>query len=171
MKLRMALFLLISTILVYVLYPYSPLPSNIEIDKLVVDKSERKLMVYSNGKSVKSFPISLGENPIGHKHMEGDEKTPEGIYSIHDKMGLGESGYYKNLGISYPSSTDKALAKKKGINPGGEIKIHGIKNGLGFIGRLHRWKDWTNGCIALTNEEIDDLYKHVQIGTPIEIRP
>lgn len=84
---------------------------------------------------------------------------------------MGSSGYHKNLGVSYPKQKDKENARKKGFSPGGEIKIHGIKNGLGFIGRFHRWKNWTERCMAVTNEEIDDLFKHVKIGTPIIINP
>lgn len=165
------LFILILSFMVYIFYPYSPLPSSIKIEKLVVNKSARKLIVISNGYMAKSYTIALGDNPIGHKEMEGDEKTPEGLYFINDKRGIGQSGFYKNLGVSYPSDADKANAKRKRIDPGGEIKIHGLKNGMSYIGRLHRWIDWTNGCIAITNEEMDDLWKHVSIGTPIEIRP
>lgn len=170
-KLSFLLLSLLIIIAIYLFYPYTPLPSDIKIDQLLVDKSDRKLMVVSNGSVVKSYTIALGDNPIGHKEMEGDEKTPEGLYSINDKRGIGQSGFYKNLGVSYPSAADKANAKRKGVNPGGAIKIHALKNGMGFIGRLQRWRDWTNGCMAITNEEMEDLWKHVKIGTPIEIRP
>ena len=158
-------------LLVYYFLPYQPMPKNLVIEKLVVSKSDRLLEVISQGKVVKKYTISLGDSPIGPKETEGDEKTPEGQYFISDKMGLGSSGFYKNLGISYPQKNDILNAKNKGFMPGGAIKIHGLKNGLGFIGKFQRWCDWTDGCIALSNEEIDDLYAHVNIGTPILILP
>jgi murein L,D-transpeptidase YafK len=172
MKYLFYIFLLSAILLIaYQFYPYSPLPEKVTIDELIVNKSERKLMVYSNGSIVKTFSISLGDSPIGHKEREGDEKTPEGDYVINSKAGLGASGYYKNLGVSYPNKKDLVNARKKGFSPGGYIKIHGLKNGLGFIGKIQRWRDWTNGCMAVTNDEMDDLYKHVKIGTPITIVP
>ena len=156
-------------ILVYKFIPYSLIPNDVSIEKIVVDKSERKLMIYSNGSIVKTFSISLGDSPIGHKEKEGDEKTPEGDYIIDSKAGLGVSGYHKNLAVSYPNKNDLINARKKGFSPGGAIKIHGLKNGLGFIGRIQSWRDWTNGCMAVTNDEMDDLFKHVKIATPITI--
>ena len=169
------IFILITILLIILLsynyFPYSPILQGTVVEKLVVDKSEREFMVYSNGSIVKTFSISLGDSPIGHKEKEGDEKTPEGIYFINAKAGKGVSGFHKNLGISYPSQKDKLNARQKGFSPGGDIKIHGLKNGLGFIGRLQSWRDWTNGCMAVTNDEMDDLFKHVKIGTPITIVP
>ena len=118
---------------------------------------------------MKEFVISLGKNPAGHKQFEGDGKTPEGIYFITTKSA--KSGFHKNLGISYPNRIDQANAKKKNMSPGGDVKIHGLKNGLGFIGKFQRLKDWTNGCIALTNAEVDDLYNHIELGCTITIIP
>lgn len=153
----------------YNLYPEKKLPTNIEIDYIVVKKSNRQLLAYSKQKLIKTYQISLGDSPVGHKEFEGDEKTPEGIYSISAKNP--NSGYHKNLGVSYPNVKDIAKAKLLGKNPGGDIKIHGIRNKLGFIGKFQRLWDWTNGCIALTNSEVDELYYAVKIGTKIEIRP
>jgi murein L,D-transpeptidase YafK len=163
------LFLLLVLIVVYYFFPETKLPSDIKIDKLVVVKSERKLIAYSNDKELKTYVISLGGEPKGHKQYEGDNRTPEGNYFINAKNPL--SGYHKNLGISYPNEEDKLQARKMGKHPGGEIKIHGLRNGMGFIGKFHRWFDWTLGCMALTDEEVDELYKAVPIGTPIEIHP
>ena len=163
--------ILFVALLVYQYYPYSPIPKGVVIEKILVNKAERKLMVYANGSIVKTFTIALGDQPIGTKEREGDEKTPEGQYVINSKAGLGASGFHKNLGISYPSQKDMANARQKGFSTGGDIKIHGLKNGLGFIGRFQRWRDWTNGCMAVTNEEMDDLFDHVKIGTPIIINP
>lgn len=149
--------------------PETKLKDGIEIDRLVVYKSQRKLVAYTSGELVKTYTIALGRNPDGHKEYEGDMKTPEGSYTINDKNA--NSAYHKNLGISYPNANDIAHAKTLGKLPGGAIKIHGLRNGTGVIGRLHRWVDWTQGCIALTDEEVDELYKVVSVGTPIEIHP
>jgi murein L,D-transpeptidase YafK len=167
----LTLVILIIGLIIYRFYPYSPMPDNIAIEKIIVDKSERKLMVYADGSVIKTFTIALGDQPIGPKEKKDDEKTPEGEYIINGKLGEGVSGFYKNLGVSYPSTKDKLNARQKGFSTGGDIKIHGLKNGLGFIGRFQSWMDWTDGCMAVTNEEMDDLYRHVKIGTPIIINP
>lgn len=142
---------------------------NFKIDFIKVDKSERKLFVYSDGRLMKVYKISLGKNPNGAKQHQGDNKTPEGVYYINAKNA--NSVAYKNLGISYPNNKDIDSAKKLGKPTGGDIKIHGMMNGLGFIGMFHTCSDWTNGCVAVTNSEIDELFKYVKIGTKIEIVP
>lgn len=114
---------------------------------------------------VKTYRISLGKNPVGHKQHQGDGKTPEGLYYINAKNP--NSQFHLNLGISYPNNEDR----RNSSDPGGDIKIHGLKNGNGFIGKFHRLLDWTNGCIAVTNEEMEELYEAVPIGTAIEINP
>lgn len=156
-------------VLIYNNYPEQKLPENTEVDLLVVKKSDNKLMAYANGKLLKTYQISLGDSPMGHKEFEGDEKTPEGVYTINAKND--KSGYHKNLGVSYPNENDIAHAKSIGKPPGGDIKIHGIRNGLGIISKFQRLINWTNGCIALTNNEVDELYASVKIGTRIEIKP
>lgn len=147
----------------------NPLPENAVIDRLVVHKSARTMSAYSGGRLLKTYPVSLGKNPVGHKQFEGDGKTPEGRYRINERNP--HSGYHKNLGVSYPNEADQAYAARHGKSPGGLIKIHGIKNGLGFIGRKHLQKDWTDGCIAVTDEEIDELYRSVKHNAEIEILP
>jgi murein L,D-transpeptidase YafK len=154
---------------VYYFYPEDRLSSKTQIDKLVVYKSKRQMLAYSNGQLLKTYKISLGRQPIGDKEFEGDKKTPEGLYFINDKNP--NSGYHKNLGISYPNKSDIENAKRLGKPTGGEVKIHGLRNMTGFISKFHRWFDWTLGCIAVTDKEIDELYKAVKIGTPIEIKP
>lgn len=161
------LFLFLSA--VYYFYPEKPLPLNKKITLLVVIKSERVLHVYSSKELLKTYSIALGKSPQGNKEKEGDKRTPEGSYFINDKNP--NSSFYKNLGISYPNVNEQNRAKAKGLNPGGDIKIHGIKKEYGFIRKFHRISDWTNGCIAVTNEEMDELYVHVPIGTPIVIKP
>lgn len=163
------LLLIIVGAIIYNLYPEKKLPANTKIDYIIVKKSDRQLLAYSKFKLVKTYQISLGDSPVGHKEYEGDEKTPEGIYIINAKNP--HSGYHKNLGISYPNSKDVAYAKLLGRPAGGDIKIHGIRNKFGFIGKFQRFSDWTNGCMALTNSEVDELYTTVKIGTKIEIRP
>jgi murein L,D-transpeptidase YafK len=142
------------------------LPNNTKIDALVVYKSERKLIAFSKGKIIKTYSIALGKSPIGAKQFQGDNKTPEGVYFINGKNA--HSVAYKNLGISYPNSND--ISNSKGKPTGGDIKIHGLMNNLWFIGNFHRLGDWTNGCIAVNNFEMDELYNSVKIGTRIEIR-
>lgn len=111
----------------------------------------------------------MGRSPVGDKAAEGDKRTPEGDYFVNGKNP--GSGYHKNLGISYPNAEDRANANARGLSTGGDIKIHGIRNGMGFIGKFHRMFDWTAGCIAVTDEEIDELYENVKVGTPITILP
>lgn len=155
--------------MVYYLFPEIKLPVGKKIDKIVVRKSERIMEVYSGEQIIKSYRISLGGNPTGDKEYEGDKKTPEGRYVINDKNP--NSAYHKNLGISYPDPADIEEARRRNRSAGGDIKIHGIRNGFGFIGKFQRMLDWTAGCIAVTNEEIDELYDRVDIGTPVIIKP
>ncbi|MBK8626491.1 MAG: L,D-transpeptidase family protein [Saprospiraceae bacterium] len=163
-----SIFTIFLALTVNFFYPEIKLPADIQIDKLVVFKSKRQLLAYSNGQLVKTYKISLGRQPIGDKEFEGDKKTPEGLYFINDKNP--SSGYHKNLGISYPNNDDIEYAKRLGKPTGGDIKIHGLRNKTGLIGKFHRWFDWTLGCIAVTNSEIDELYEAVKIGTPIDIK-
>ena len=160
--------LIISGIIIYYFYPITKISDNITIDKIVVFKSEHKLFAYSKNQLVVIYKVAIGKNPIGAKEYEGDLKTPEGLYIINSKNPY--SGYHKNLGISYPNNNDIKKARQLGKPAGGDIKLHGLKNGQGYIGKFLRWKDWTNGCIALTNSELDELYNHTPIGTSIEIR-
>ena len=163
------IFILIIGLAGYYFYPEPNLPPDTQVDSMVVYKSKRQLLAYSNGKLLKTYKISLGKNPIGDKKVQGDKKTPEGIYTINGKNP--HSGYYKNLGISYPDSQDIEDAKSIGKSTGGDVKIHGIRNRFGFISKFHRWFDWTAGCIALTDNEVDELFKAVEVGTKIEIKP
>jgi murein L,D-transpeptidase YafK len=156
-------------LIAYYLYPEQELPTNTKIDRLVVLKSDRQLLAYSNERLIKIYTIALGRNPTGDKQYEGDSKTPEGQYFINDKNP--NSGYHKNLGISYPNADDIRQAKKVGKSAGGDIKIHGLRNGTGFISKFHRLFDWTQGCMAVADKEIDELYEAVPVGTQIEIKP
>ena len=118
---------------------------------------------------IKTYRIALGRNPVGGKQEEGDMKTPEGIYKIDGRNP--QSSFYLALHISYPSDEDNKRAATHGVSAGSDIMIHGIQNGRGWIGAFHRWKDWTAGCIAVTDEEIEELWRVKSDGTPIEIHP
>lgn len=158
-----------TTLVLYLIYPEKALSPQAKIDYIKVEKSKRKLYAFQNGKLLKTYQISLGGQPVGHKQFEGDKKTPQGIYIINAKNA--NSGYHKNLGVSYPNTNDLYFAKKAGRSAGGDVKLHGLRNGLGFLGKFQRLHDWTAGCIALTNHEIDELYGATAIGTKIEILP
>jgi murein L,D-transpeptidase YafK len=135
-------------------------------DFVVVDKSERTLTLYAAGRPVRTYRgLQLGDAPEGHKHFEGDERTPEGRYSIDVRNPA--SAYHLSLHISYPNAADRTYAAARGRSPGGEIFIHGQPNWLP-LGRLPG--DWTDGCIALSNGEIEELWRLVADGTPIDIR-
>lgn len=145
-----------------------PIPKNVNIDKIIVIKSKHLMELYSKNELIKTYKIAIGRGGLGPKEFEGDKKTPEGVYKIVSKNK--DSGYHNNLGVSYPNLNDIERCKKLNKPTGGDIKIHGLKNGFGFIGSMHRLFDWTLGCIAITNEEIDELSDHTTIGTIIEIK-
>lgn len=168
--LRLTALLLIVAILglaAWLMLPPQQIPPEVMIDRILVYKSKHELQAFSKGRLVVTYKIATGKQ-AGAKEYEGDQRTPEGVYTINDRNA--QSGYHKNLGISYPNAEDKVRAARLGKPAGGDIKIHGLKNGRGFIGKLHRLTDWTNGCIALDNAEVDELYAHVPLGTVIEIR-
>ena len=136
-------------------------------DYLVVDKTKRMLVAYSNGKPIRAYrDIQFGDAPKGHKRFQGDERTPEGVYRIDWRNP--QSRFHLSLRISYPNANDRQFASQYGLSPGGDIFIHGQPNQLP-AGRMRG--DWTDGCIALSNEEIEELWQIVPNGTPIEIRP
>lgn len=142
-----------------------------KITKIVVEKHKRVLHLYHNDTLLKSYAsVALGKNPIGHKQFEGDKKTPEGLYYIDSKNP--KSRYFLNLGISYPNKSDTEYAKKYQKSAGGDIKIHGLPNGMSVAKDIFAtFGDWTDGCIALPNESMYELYHVVKIGTPILILP
>jgi murein L,D-transpeptidase YafK len=140
-----------------------------KINYMKIVKSKRKLYTYSNQRLIKTYKIALGRNPIGHKKIAGDKKTPEGLYQITEKNP--NSAYHLSLKISYPSKIDIQNAENSSINLGDNIMIHGIRNGFGLVGKYHNLIDWTKGCIAVSNEEIEEIYNAASIGTKIEILP
>ncbi len=145
------------------------LPAGTQIDRILVEKAVRRLSVFRDGEKLKSYPIALGRNPVGPKQEEGDMKTPEGVYRIdyHNS----QSAFHLSLHISYPSPQDETRAAAGGVSPGSDIMIHGLPNGLGWIGAWELEPDWTAGCIALTDEAIEELWRITPDGTIVEIRP
>ena len=173
MKIKYIIWIVIIGLLGFCLFgynkPYQPLDTNRQIDKIILIKHKKVLQLIAKDSIIKSYKVSLGRVPLGHKEFEGDKKTPEGKYFINDKNL--NSGYHKNLGISYPNKQDIEHASSFNKSAGGQIKIHGLRNGFGWLGKAHLFFNWTLGCIAVTNDEIDELYENIKIGTPIEIKP
>lgn len=146
---------------------HTPLTKN--IDYILVEKHKRQMTVFNKGKVLKVYKIALGSSPVGHKMRQGDGKTPEGIYYIAGKNP--NSAFHLSLKISYPSKKDIEQAKGKNIDLGGDIMIHGLKNGYEWIGESHTSVDWTLGCIAVTNSEIEEIYSKVNGKVTVEIKP
>ena len=138
-------------------------------DRILIEKKERRMTLYSKGRALKSYQIALGGNPTGPKERQGDNKTPEGIYRIDARNR--NSQFHLSLHISYPNEKDKKRARELGVSPGGDIMIHGLKNGLSWVGEQHTELDWTKGCVAVTDEEIEEIDKVVPLGTVVEILP
>lgn len=138
-------------------------------DSVLVIKSEARLYLMREGRELGSFKVAFGSNPKGHKQEQGDERTPEGRYILDHKNP--HSKYYKSIHISYPNAQDRANARLRGVDPGGDIMIHGQANGYERFSFIAQLFNWTNGCIALSNSDMDVVWQAVIPGTPIEIRP
>jgi murein L,D-transpeptidase YafK len=145
------------------------LPQGTAADRILIEKAKRALTLFEKNEPLKTYQVALGREPVGAKRREGDGRTPEGTYVIAGRKS--DSAFHRALRISYPSEADLARARAAGEPPGGDIMIHGLKNGLGWLGRLHTSSDWTEGCIAVTNEEIEEIWDAVPDGTPVEIVP
>lgn len=138
-------------------------------DHAIAVKSQRTLTLLSHGKVLRTYKVALGGSPAGAKEKQGDHKTPEGQYIL-DRRNA-KSRFYKSIHVSYPNTQDKQRATRDGVDPGGDIMIHGLPNGFGWLGVTHLAQDWTDGCIAVTNGEMDEIWELVPDGTPIEIQP
>lgn len=145
------------------------LPAVANVDAVVVKKSERLLLLLKDGEPVRRYSISLGENPVGHKLYKGDQRTPEGRYVLDWRNP--DSRFYKSIHISYPNPRDQRLAEAWGLDPGGAIMIHGLPNNAGKWSFAYKGLDWTEGCIAVSNEAMDEIWRLVGNGTPITILP
>ncbi len=146
-----------------------PYPSWAEIDRVIVVKSKRQMTLMDDGKVVRNFKIALGREPVGAKRQAGDGRTPEGHYTLTGRNGA--SRFYRSIRVSYPSPADAARARSLGVDPGGDIMIHGLSRSTRDVGRGHHRLDWTEGCIAVTDAEMDVIWADVPLGTPIEILP
>jgi murein L,D-transpeptidase YafK len=140
-----------------------------KVDLIVVEKLAHTMTLLSNGNALKTYHVALSTVPVGAKERVGDHKVPEGKYTIDEKKLV--SRFHLALHVSYPNAADRARAKKLGVDPGGEIEIHGVENKYAWLGSLQREHDWTDGCIAVTNAEIEEIYSLVAVGTAVEIRP
>jgi murein L,D-transpeptidase YafK len=138
-------------------------------ERVLVEKRARRLTLWFAGYVVREYRVALGREPLGDKERIGDGRTPEGVYAIDGRNGASE--FHRSLHVSYPSAADVRQAHEAGAAPGGEIMLHGLPAGAEWVGAEHTRFDWTEGCIAVTNEEIDELWELVANGTPIEIRP
>jgi murein L,D-transpeptidase YafK len=136
---------------------------------MVLDKSDRKLTLFQQGTPVAAYSVALGNNPVGDKERRGDGRTPEGLYFIQARNP--ESKYHLSLRISYPDVADQNQAARRGVSPGGDVMIHGLPKAFATVGALHRQQDWTEGCIAVTNDEIEEIWRSVPNGARILIRP
>ena len=138
-------------------------------DRIVIEKSARRLTLFQRGREVKRYRVSLGATPEGAKECQGDNKTPEGSYVIASRNS--QSRFHRSLRVSYPNSGDRARSAKLRCSPGGDIMIHGLPNGHSAPDAAYQAVDWTAGCVALTDAEIEEVWKAVRDGTPVEIRP
>ena len=166
--LGLAAFFVITGFGLYWFWPPQDLP---RADKVIVIKSERVLQVMKNGKRLETYRIALGRNPEGHKTRQGDRKTPEGNYILDWRNP--QSKYHLSIHISYPNASDIRNARTRGVSPGGDIMIHGQPPERRWLRRFQRLLcgDWTDGCIAVTNREMEEIWRSVPDGTPMEIRP
>ena len=138
-------------------------------DMVLVVKSESKLYLKKDGRILGEYHVVFGANPVGHKLQEGDERTPEGRYLLDYKKD--DSAFYKAIHISYPNEFDRERARNKGVSPGGAIMIHGQKNDIGWLALISQYFNWTDGCIAVSNNDMDEIWEAVDAGIPIEIKP
>jgi murein L,D-transpeptidase YafK len=139
------------------------------IDRVLVKKKDHKLLLMNRDAVVKSYSVALARGGLEPKQRQGDHKTPEGLYVVDSRNQT--SRFHRALHVSYPNETDKERARKLDVDPGGAIMIHGLQNGLGWLGASQRLVDWTDGCIAVTDEQIEEIWRLVPNGTPIEIKP
>ena len=136
---------------------------------MLVLKAPRRLLLLRGDRVLRDYEVALGSSPSGPKRRRGDGRTPEGRYRIDSRVA--DSRFHRALRISYPNAEDLEFARRAGIAPGGDVMIHGLPAGEGWVGGVHRGYDWTNGCIGVTDDEMDEIWELVDDGTPIEIRP
>jgi len=145
------------------------LPASARADRIVVIKHEHAMMLMRDGQVLKTYRVALGRGGIGPKVHAGDNRVPEGVYLIAGRNA--RSTFHRALRVGYPTPQQVRAGRSMGVDPGGDIMIHGIRNGLGWVGSLQRYVDWTKGCVAVTDGEIEEIWRVVPDGTVIEIRP
>ena len=138
-------------------------------DRVLIQKAAHSLSLYRGNRLLKTYKVALGPNAEGPKRQQGDGRTPDGTYVIDARKRY--SAFHRALHISYPNEVDRRRARRLGVAPGGDIMIHGLPNGMGAIGKAHLVRDWTQGCIAVTNEEIEEIWRIVPNGTRVEVKP
>lgn len=138
-------------------------------DSILIRKKDHVMELFAGGKAIRTYKVALGRGGLEPKQREGDDRTPEGHYTIDSRNTA--SRFYKALHISYPDAEDRKRAAKLGVPPGGAIMIHGLPSGMAWLGPMHRMYDWTAGCVAVTDAEMDEIWNLVPVGTPVEIRP
>jgi murein L,D-transpeptidase YafK len=155
----------------YTFFPRFPLPKDVKVSKILLEKNKRRLrLLAADGSVIRSYYVALGARPKGDKEMRGDERTPEGTYYLDFRNA--NSKFFRSYHISYPDSNDKSHSHRRGMDPGGDIMVHGLPEKLAWIGRWHRWWDWTDGCVGLTNPEISEIWNAIgNRKIQIEIRP
>ena len=161
-------FFVCLTVIGTLLHSYGQEPAE-KTDSILILKKDHVLELLAGGKVICTYQVALGRGGLAPKDREGDGRTPEGHYVIDSRNA--SSHYHKALHISYPNAEDRARAEKLGVPPGGAIMIHGLPNGLGWLGSAQKAYDWTLGCVAVTDDQIDEIWKMVPVGTPVEIRP
>lgn len=144
-------------------------PTRAAVDSIVIEKAARRMTLYEDGRAVKTYRIALGFAPVGDKKRQGDGKTPEGRYRISLKNP--NSQFHLSLKISYPDAEDRAAARRRGVDPGGDIFIHGTPGREAPYAEDAAIRDWTLGCIAVANSEIEEVWRLVPVGARVEIRP
>jgi murein L,D-transpeptidase YafK len=163
-----AAFVFLSTTAFAATSPKASSPAPQRADAILILKKDHVLELLSSGEVIRTYKVALGRGGLAPKEREGDARTPEGHYVIDSRNA--NSAYHRALHISYPGPDDRKRAAQLGVSPGGAIMIHGLPNGVGWLGSAHRLYDWTLGCIAVTDSEIDEIWNLVPVGTPVEIR-
>jgi len=147
--------------------PTEPSPL-VKADFVIIEKSARTMKLKRSDEVLKTYKIALSSQPVGAKEREGDHKVPEGQYTVDAKNA--HSQFHLALHISYPNAADRERAGKLGVKPGGDIEMHGLGKNYSWVATMHRQMDWTDGCVAVSNTEIEEIWPRVAVGTPVEIR-
>ncbi len=145
------------------------LDRRVRVDSILVEKSAHRLTLFQRGRVARTYLVALGQRPVGDKVRRGDMRTPEGRFTIEARNP--QSKFHRALRISYPDAAHRERARRLGVSPGGDIMIHGLPPRQAWVGAAHRDFDWTEGCIAVTNEEIEEMWDAIPVGTPIHILP